>query len=298
MQVFIESITKIHKALGLEKPKNPLITIIDMSDFKVKDEWVAVKYTSSLYTITLKDESCGMEYGRNTYDFQEGVMSFIAPEQVFKITTKPNQKIKGWMLIFHPELIRNTSLGLKINQLNFFSYNTHEALHLSEQEQDTVTNCIQVMNEEINERIDKHSNDVIISSLELFFNFCIRFYERQFHTRASENKDILSKVETLLKNYFSSKDLHQKGLPTVTYLADYMHLSSGYLSDLLKNETGKSAKEHIHLFLIERAKIILLNSNASVSEIAYDLGFEYPQHFSKIFKSKTGMSPSEFRIAN
>ncbi|WP_196889193.1 helix-turn-helix domain-containing protein [Aureivirga sp. CE67] len=294
MRFHIELLSQIHNALDLEKPKNPLISVIDMSKFKVKDTWIDIKYSSSLYTITLKDESCGMEYGRNTYDFQEGVMSFIAPEQVFRIKTKPYQKINGWMLNFHPELIRNTALGMKMNQLNFFSYNTHEALHLSEQEQETVTNCIKMIDSEIQERIDRHSNSVIVSSLELFFNYCIRFYERQFHTRASENKDILSKVEFLLKQYYS-KDIRLKGLPTVSYLAENVNLSPGYLSDLLKNETGKSAKEHINLHLIEKAKIILLNSNLSVSEIAYDLGFEYPQHFSKMFKSKTGMSPTQYR---
>lgn len=298
MRIHIESISQVHEALGLDKPKNPLISIMDMGVFKMKDEWVNNKYVSDLYTITLKDASCGMEYGRNTYDFQEGVMSFIAPGQVYTITSKPNQKINGWMLNFHPELIRSALLGKKMEDYNFFSYDVYEALHLSEQEQNTVTDCINMINEEIQERIDKHSTSVIVSGLEFFFNFCTRFYERQFNTRTSGNKDILSKVETLLKEYYASSIYQNVGLPTVSYLAENVNLSAGYLSDLLKTETGKTAKEHINLYLIERAKNVLLGSELSVSEIAYDLGFEYPQHFSKMFKTKTGMSPSEYRNRN
>ncbi len=298
MHIHIESISQIHQALNLNKPKNPLISIMDMGKFNVKDEWINNKYTSSLYTITLKDAGCGLQYGRNSYDFQEGVMSFIAPGQVFSITAKPNQKIKGWMLNFHPEFVRNTSLGKKMESFNFFSYEVHEALHLSEQEQDTVTDCIEMIDKEIHQRIDNHSTDVIVSGLAFFFNFCTRFYERQFNTRTSSNKDVLSKVELLLKQYYTSGVYRNIGLPTVSYLADNISLSAGYLSDLLKCETGKTAKEHINLYLIERAKNSLLGSQLSVSEIAYDLGFEYPQHFSKIFKIKTGFTPSEYRNLN
>lgn len=297
MHVHIESISQIHQAMGLGKPKNPLISIMDMGRFVMKDEWVNNKYTSSLYTITLKDDSCGLEYGRNTYDFQEGVMSFIAPNQVYRITHKPQQKVKGWMLNFHPELIRNSSLSAKMNTYNFFDYDVHEALHLSEQEQQTITDCIRILDEEIQERIDRHSNQVIVSGLEFFFNFCTRFYERQFTTRSAKSKDVLSKVERLLKDFYAENSPHT-GLPTVKYLASQVNLSAGYLSDLLKNETGKTAKDHINFYLIEKAKNILLASPLSVSEIAYDLGFEYSQHFSKMFKAKTGMSPSEYRNLN
>ena len=297
-QVHVESITQIHQAMGLEKPKNPLISIMDMADFKVRNEMLNLKFTSELYTITLKDAGCGLDYGRNTYDFQEGVMSFIAPHQVYSIRSKPEQDINGWMLNFHPELIRGTALGNKMEQYNFFSYDVHEALHLSDQEQNTVTDCIRMIDEEIKERIDRHSTNVIASGLEFFFNFCTRFYERQFNTRASQNKNALSKVESLLKQYYATSAFKNIGLPTVSYLADNVNLSAGYLSDLLKNETGKSAKEHINLYLIERAKNVLLSGDSSVSEVAYDLGFEYPQHFSKMFKTKTGMSPSEYRNLN
>ena len=291
----VDSISQIHQALNLGKPKNPLITIIDMANFEVKDFWVEAKFISQLYTITLKDESCGLEYGRNTYDFQEGVMSFIAPNQVYGITTKPKQQVEGWMLVFHPELIRGTNIGRKIENLNLFSYHVHEALHLSEQEQKTVTDCITMIDEEIKERIDKHSKDVIVSGLDFFFSYCTRFYERQFNTRAAANSDILIKVENLLKNYYQTHKTDFQGLPTVSYLADKVNLSPGYLSDLLKNETGKTAKEHINLYLIDKAKNTLLNTTLTVSEIAYDLGFEYPQHFSKLFKAKTGLTPKTYR---
>lgn len=297
MHIAIESISQIHKAMGLAPPSHPLISIMDMGLFQVKENWINNKYISSLYTITLKDASCGMEYGRNTYDFQEGVISFIAPQQVFSLTNKPHQKINGWMLNFHPELIRNTSLGEKMHQYNFFSYDVYEALHLSLQEQAILTDCISILDQEIHKRIDRHSQGVIVSGLEFFFNFCTRFYERQFHTRSSKNKDILSKVESSLRQYYTN-GLHLQGLPTVKYLAQQVNLSPGYLSDLLKSETGKTAKEHINFHLIEKAKTILLATSSSISEIAYDLGFEYPQHFSKMFKLKTGMSPTQYRILN
>lgn len=288
----------MHEAYGLEKPKNPLISIIDMENYVVRDEWLNKKYTNSFYYISLKDSSCGLEYGRNTYDFEEGVMSFMAPDQVYSVTGMPEKKIEGWMLFFHPELIRNTPLATIMNDYGFFSYDVHEALHLSEQEQNTITDCVKMIDEEIQERIDKHSNKVIVSGLELLLNLCSRFYERQFNTRASSNKDVLSIVENALKAYYGSENYRKTGLPTVGYLAEKVNLSSGYLSDLLRNETGKSAKEHINLFLVNKAKTILLNSRSTVSEIAYDLGFEYPQHFSKMFKSKTGMSPGAYRNLN
>ncbi|NER14873.1 helix-turn-helix domain-containing protein [Leptobacterium flavescens] len=298
MEHELKSISQIHQAYDLEKPKNPLISIIDMANYVVKDEWINVRFTNSFYYISLKDGSCGLEYGRNTYDFEDGVMSFMAPGQVFSVTSKPEREIHGWMLYFHPELIRNTPLAKTIDDYNFFSYSVHEALHLSDQEQKTITDCVKMIEEEIRERIDKHSRKVIASGLEFLLNFCSRFYERQFNTRASTNKDVLSVVETALKEYYSPENYQRSGLPTVGYLAEKANLSPGYLSDLLRNETGKSAKEHIHLFLIEKAKTILLNSRSTVSEIAYDLGFEYPQHFSKMFKTKTGMSPGVYRNLN
>ncbi|BDD06636.1 helix-turn-helix domain-containing protein [Aureibacter tunicatorum] len=293
MHIEIESINQVHESLELDKPQNPLITVIDMKDYKVKKEWINQKYVNTLYSISMKDGSCGLEYGRNTYDFADGVMSFMAPGQVFSFSNKDNAT--GWMLLFHPELIRNTLLGDKIHQYNFFSYDVHEALHLSADEQKTVTDCMRIVENEAVSRIDKHSNSVIVSGLEFLLNFCNRFYERQFNTRSSENRDVLTKVEGLLKTYYHMDILSKSGLPTVAFLAEKINLSPGYLSDLLKSETGKTAKEHIDFYLINKAKFKLLNSASSISEIAYDLGFEYPQHFSKLFKNKTGYSPKEFR---
>ena len=294
----IESINDMHKAYGLAKPKNPLINIMDMKDYVAKKEWIGLKFTSSLYYISLKDGSCGLEYGRNTYDFEDGVMSFMSPNQVFTVTKMPEKPMDGFTIYFHPKLIENTVLEEKIDNYNFFSYEVHEALHLSQQEQNTVKECVNMIANEINERIDRHSNKVIVSGLDFLLSLCNRFYERQFNTRTSENKSTLSKIEALLKDYYISENAIQMGLPSVSFLAKKVNLSPGYLSDLLKIETGKTAKEHISLHLIKRAKNLLLGSQQSVSEIAYDLGFEYPQHFSKMFKSKTGMTPKEYRVLN
>lgn len=298
MTVELKSIDQIHKALQLDDVSHPLITLFDLSKFKLSDKAVGRKIVSSLYYISLKDSSCGLKYGRNTYDFGEGVMSFIAPGQTFEIINSGYQDAEGWMIFFHPDLIRNTSLGAKINTYKFFSYDTHEALHLSKAEEKTIESCINMITGEIKERIDQHSQSVIVSSLELLLNLSKRFYERQFNTRTTTNKGILSKVENLLNSYFDSEEVTQKGVPTVKYLANQVNLSANYLSDLLKTETGKTAKEHIDLCLIEKAKTILLSQSLSISQVAYDLGFEYPQHFSKLFKNRTGMSPSEFRNKN
>ncbi len=238
-------------------------------------------------------------YGRNRYDFDEGVMIFTAPNQVQQVTKAQKlNEIKGWMLFFHPDLIRNTSLRKNIDNYKFFDYDVHEALHLSDAEQQTITECVNMIKQEISERIDNHSQSVIASSLELLLNLSNRYYERQFTTRKNNNSDTVTKIEKLLKEYFKSDELKNAGLPTVKYLADNVHLSASYLSDLLKKETGMNTQDHIHYYLIEEAKNILLNTNNSVSEVAYALGFEYPQYFSKLFKLKTGKTPVEYRTLN
>lgn len=204
----------------------------------------------------------------------------------------------GWGLFFHPDLIRGTSLGNKMKEYTFFSYEVNEALHLSDKEKQTLLDCVNKLENELTENIDKHSQTLITSNIELLLNYCSRYYDRQFITRKKANTDLLVRFENSLSSYFNSHELQKKGLPSVKYFAEQLFLSPNYLSDLLKKETGKNAQDHIHYYLIEEAKNNLLNTNDSVNEIAYKLGFEYPQYFSKLFKSKTGMTAVEYRNMN
>jgi len=240
-----------------------------------------------------------LTYGRKTIDFNEGSLICMAPNQVITIDTEiePRENPMGWGLFFHPDLIRNTSLNSKMKDYSFFSYEMAEALHLSEKEKQLLFECILKIQTELKENIDDYSQTIIVSTIELLLNYCNRFYGRQFITRKATNRDILEKVETLLKEYFTDKS-DSNGLPTVKYLADAVNLSPGYLGDLLKKETGLNAQEHIHQYIIEEAKNILLNSSQSISEIAFQLGFEYPQYFSRLFKQKTGTTPLEYRNLN
>lgn len=294
-----KSITEIRTVFGLNKPTHPLITILDTEKLAYGEETVGKRFSSDLYCIALKDSSCGIDYGRNTYDFDDGVLIFTAPKQI--ITVKKTQElnqVKGWMLYFHPDLIRNTTLGSKIDTYNFFNYEVYEALHLSQNEQNTMNQIVHLIQDEIKERIDNHSQQVLVSNIELLLNYSKRFYERQFNTRSASNRDVVSKVEILLKNYYSENLLIEKGQPTIQYLASHCHLSVGYLSDLLAKETGRSAKDHINDFLINKAKDLLMSSTDSISEIAYTLGFNYPHYFGRLFKQKTGKTPQEYRQLN
>ncbi|MDB4285752.1 helix-turn-helix transcriptional regulator [bacterium] len=291
-----KSISQLHEVMGFGKPTHPLVTIIDVSKLAYGEERIGMKISSDLYCIALKDASCGLDYGRNHYDFDEGVLMFTGPNQVITLN-KAQQlgEVEGWMLYIHPDLIRNTPLGANIDNYSFFSYEVHEALHLSDLEQKTVTNCIEMIQAEISERIDNHSQQVLVSNIELLLNYCSRYYERQFNTRSAQNNDIVSKVESLLKDYYTSNRLTEVGQPSIQYLAEQCHISSSYLSDLLKKETGRTAKDHINDFLIDKARNLLLSSNDSISGIAYSLGFNYPHYFSRLFKSKTGFTPQEYR---
>lgn len=294
----IRSISQLHEMSGFEKPRHPLITVIDVSQWEIGPEWLQIKIVSELYSIALKDGSCGLEYGRNTYDFEEGVLSFTAPKQVLTLTKAQKAgDIQGWMLFFHPDLIRNMPLGQRIEKYGFFGYDVHEALHLSEQEQQSLTECIHLIRAEIQERIDNHSQSVICSTLELLLNYSARYYERQFNTRQAQNKDVVSQFERALKNYYQSDKFATEGIPSIQYLAEQVHLSPNYLSDLLKKETGYSAKDQINSFLVEKAKTLLLSDSDSISGIAYQLGFNYPHYFSRFFKSKTGFTPQAYRKA-
>jgi AraC-like DNA-binding protein len=285
--------------MGVGKPTHPLITIINTADLAYGEEIIGMKYTSNLYFIAMKDSSCGLDYGRNHYDFDEGVLIFSAPDQVLTVTKAQElDQVQGWMLYFHPDLIRNTNLGSIIDNYNFFNYEVHEALHLSDQEQETMTNIVDLIQSEIAERIDNHSQQVLVSNIELMLNYSLRFYERQFNTRSAQNTDVVSKVESILKNYYQNNSLIESGQPSIQHLADECNLSPNYLSDLLSKETGRSAKDHINDFLVEKAKHLLLSSSDSISGIAYALGFNYPHYFGRIFKQKTGKTPQEYRQLN
>lgn len=292
----IQSISQLHAAVSFEKPTHPLISIINVGEWEISDEWLGQRIKTDLYSIALKDASCAMDYGRHTYDFNEGVLIFTAPNQVVGIQ-KEQQKgeISGWMIFFHPDLIRNTPLGKRIEDYGFFDYAVHEALHLSDAEQNTLNECVKLIEAEIGERIDNHSQRVIVSTLELLLNYSLRYYERQFNTRAAQNTDVVTQFEKLLKDYYKQGRFSEDGVPSIEFFADTIHLSPNYLSDLLKKETGMSAKDHINHFIVEKAKTLLLSESDSISGVAYQLGFNYPHYFSRLFKSKTGMTPNDYR---
>ena len=291
------TIDEYHKAMGIET-LHPLVSIVDFSKANHKGDYPA-GHSFGFYTVFLKDQNCGdMKYGRNYYDYQDGTLVFLSPDQVVTIENRKSHQPKGWALMFHPDFIRGTTLGRAMKDYTFFSYDVFEALHISEQERATILECFHNIEVELHRNIDKHSQKLIISNIELFLNYCSRFYDRQFITRNYVSSDILSRFETLLNSYFNSQEPQIKGLPTVKFCADELNLSANYLGDLLKKETGKSAQEHIQLHLINAAKERLYDNSRSVSEIAYELGFEYPQYFSRLFKKRTGMTPNEYRTAN
>ncbi|OJJ19484.1 AraC family transcriptional regulator [marine bacterium AO1-C] len=295
----LNSISQLHQSLGLPKPRHPLITVVYPDDVQPVIPLQDVKLIINLYQITLKQFACGtLIYGRNSYDYEEGTIIFTSPGQVVAYKEGPeedNQNIEGWSLCFHPDLIRKSDLGDKINQYNFFNYEVNEALHLSDEEQKTIEEIVDKITKEYCQNLDRHSQHLIVSNLELLLDYCLRYYDRQFYTRTNLNTDVVSKFERLLKAYYQTNKTEKCSIPNVNYFGEKLNLSPYYLSDLLKKETGKSAQEHIHYHLIEKAKNKLLNSSDSVSSIGYDLGFEYPQHFSNLFKAKTGISPRAYR---
>lgn len=295
----IENISDLNKVMGQKEPRHPLIGVIDFTkvDFNMHQ---SMKLSTGFYTVMLKNLCPGeIRYGRNYYDFQEGSLFFMAPNQVISMEDPDEtQDVYGWGLVFHPELIRGSSLSAKMKDYTFFSYNVFEALHLSDQEKARLTEILKDIEFELNQNIDKHSKTLLVSGIELLLNYCARYYDRQFITRTENNKDILANFEALLADYFSSEALQEQGFPSVKYFAEALHLSPNYLSDLLKKETGKNGTDHIQLHLIELAKDKLLSTSVSVSEIAYDMGFEYPQYFSKMFKKNTGHTPAEYRNLN
>jgi AraC-like DNA-binding protein len=291
----VQTICELHEIAGFEKPKHPLVTVIDYSKVDVKNTPETGSFVCGFYSINFK-KHCSFIYGRQAFDHTEGTLHCIAPEQVITFDRKKEAgSSEGWGLYFHPELIRNTAFGKKIHEYSFFSYAENEALHLSEQEKQTLLSILKQMENEYNTNIDHYSHDLIISNIELLLNYCRRFYGRQFITRTNQNKDVIVRFEEFIRDYFDSPELKINGLPTVKYCAEEMHLSPNYFSDLLKSETGKTTQEHIHYHLLEKAKTRLLNSNLGINEIAYELGFEFPQNFSKLFKKKVGISPTLYR---
>lgn len=298
----INSITQAHEAVGLSKPKHPLVSVVKTSDFTPVIDFRGIKVISNLYQITLKQIGCGnLIYGKNSYDYEEGTLVFTSPGQVTVFEGEipiENDANEGWTLAFHPDLIRKSALAEKIPTYSFFNYEVSEALHLSDEERNTIEELLDKIIKEYSQNLDRHSQNLIIANIELLLDYCLRFYDRQFYTRTNLNSDIVSKFERILKGYYQQDNAIDFGLPNVNYCAKELNLSPNYLSDLLKKETGKTAKEHIYLYVVDKAKNFLLNSSDSVSEIAYTLGFEYPQHFSNLFRSKTGTSPRDYRNMN
>jgi AraC family transcriptional regulator, transcriptional activator of pobA len=291
----IESVAQFNDERG-QKTLHPLVSVLDQSKSQVIRE---ARYLSELYIIFLKDKSGELRYGRNHYDYQEGTLLFIAPGQVFGF--EENGKLlqpTGWALCFHPDLIRGTSLGRHINDYNFFSYDVTEALHLSDREKETVLECFRKISYELDHAIDKHSRSLIVSNIELFLKYCVRFYDRQFITRDHIHKDALVRFEHLLEEYFRSDKPQELGLPSVKYCADQFHLSPKYFGDLVKKETGKSAQEYIQDKVINIAKERILDGSKSIGEIAYEIGFKYPSHFTRLFKNQVGQTPNEYRSLN
>jgi AraC-like DNA-binding protein len=294
----IESIPDFNKLNGVET-FHPLVSIIDYSKIDVSFS-EHTHYYYEVYAVYLKEYICGeLTYGRNKYDYQEGSLVFVSPGQVIKLKLdKSVTKRKGWALMFHPDLIHGTNLGKQINDYHFFSYDISEALHISERERKMVIESFDKISFEINHSIDKHSRKLIVNNIQLLLDYCIRFYDRQFITREQLNLGSLELFERELNAYFKSEKPRTIGLPAVSYFADIMQLSANYFGDLVKKETGKSAQEYIHLKIIDIAKDRILDTSKTVSEIAYELGFKYPQHFTRMFKKSIGISPSEFRNLN
>jgi len=294
----INSISDLHRLLELPKPEHPLVSVIDLAAVKCFNDDSLASVIYNFYSICIKKNFKGkMKYGQNYYDFDEGVMTFFSPGQVIstELPDANNCVLTGIWLVVHPDFIRNYALSKNISNYGYFSYAVSEALHLSEKEEAMVDGIMANIEQEYRSVIDNYSQDVIVSHIELLLNYSNRFYNRQFITRKNANNDLLVKVETLLADYFDRDDIDERGLPTVHYISEQLHISPNYLSDMLRSLTGQSTQHHIHAKLIDKAKQILVTTSLSVSEIAYRLGFERPQSFNKLFKSKTSQSPLEFR---
>jgi AraC family transcriptional activator of pobA len=293
----VKTIGEIHELWGCGKPRHPLVTVIDLTKYHFLGDRDGLSYRLDFYTVFCKKFSGVLGYGRSHYDFGEGSLMFTAPGQVTTPISAPSLE-EGWALFFHPDLIHHSQLGQKIRQYSFFDYGSNEALHVSEEEKLALLDCVKKIERECDQNVDKHTQTLIQNNIEILLNYCSRFYDRQFYTREKVNTDVVQAFEILLKDYFAQDTLINSGLPKVKSFAEQLHLSQNYLSDLLQKFTGKTTQEHIHLQLIYKAKALLWGTGKSVSEIAYTLGFENPPHFTRLFKQKTGHSPSGYRNLN
>jgi AraC family transcriptional regulator, transcriptional activator of pobA len=285
-----------YNAFNKHTTLHPLVSVLDLSK---ADPRKLRRMSYNFYVVFLKQIKCGdLKYGINYYDYDEGTLIFLAPGQVIGSNEEEYYQPQGLALVFHPDLIRGTSLGRSIGDYTFFSYSVNEALHLSERERQIILDCFSKVKYELEQSVDKHSKTLIVSNIELFLNYCVRFYDRQFITRDNANRGILERFEKLLNDYFASEQPQKEGLLTVAWCANELNLSPNYFGDLIKKETGKSAHDYIQLKLIDIAKERIFDPNKSISEIAYALGFKYPQHFTRVFKQYVGISPVEFRSSN
>ncbi|WP_310589563.1 AraC family transcriptional regulator [Dyadobacter sp. CY356] len=289
-----ESLTDFHRVFGLPKPLHPMISFVDLKDMKIPENVLPGSIILNFYKIAYKTNTCGKaKYGQNYYDFGEGGLVFTSPNQIFE--SPGSNQATGNLLLIHPDFFLSYPLAKKIKEYGFFSYTANEALYLSDKEKNTILSIFAILDDELNSRIDDFSQDVIISQIELLLNYGNRFYKRQFITRKAVNNDLIQKFEEILSEYFNNEKSMMSGIPTVQNLSEQLHISPSYLSDMLRSFTGQNAQQHIHNKLIETAKEKLSSSSLSVSEIAYQLGFEFPQSFSRLFKTKTKLSPLEFR---
>lgn len=296
--IIINSISDLHKLMGLSKPLHPLVSLINMDEVQQNNHAEPIAFVLNFYGISLKKNlNSKLKYGQNYYDFDEGVLAMTASNQMLSVSDAENYKVSGWWLVFHVDFILNYPLGKTIKEYGFFSYAVNEALHLSDKEEKMLEGLFKNIEQEYQTSIDQFSQDVMVSHLDLLLNYCNRFYNRQFLTRKTANNDLLVKLDRILTDYFNTEKIEEFGLPTVHYVSDQLNVSANYLSDMLRTLTGQNTQQHIHNKLIEKAKETLISTNLSISEIAYQLGFEHPQSFNKLFKNKTNLTPLEFRAS-
>ncbi|MCF0072971.1 helix-turn-helix domain-containing protein [Dyadobacter sp. CY261] len=292
----ITSISQLLSFFRYDKPVHPLIAVVDLAKVERSHRIPDAAYRLDLYSIACKQIEGSFKYGRTDYDFSEGSLMFTAPNQV--LSPGIENKVEGWAIYIHPDFLHADSRGRKLTSYSFFGYDTHECLHISDAEKKVLEDCVANISREISMNVDTHSHNLILTNLELLLSYCSRFYDRQFLTRVKASNDIVERFDRALNDYFAQNTLIDTGVPDVKFFASQLNLSANYLTDLLTRYTGKSTYEHIHLKLIDKAKDLLWSTQMPVSAIAYDLGFEHPSHFTKLFKNKTGYSPRAYRNLN